>query len=49
MDGATVAKTKQAYIIGVYNATKIYKYDGKELPQSIGMWNTAVEQLANHL
>ena len=47
--GATVAKTKQAYIIGVYNTTKKYKYDGKELPQSVGMCNTAVEELANQL
>ena len=47
--GATVAKTKQAYIIGVYNTTKKYKYDGKELPQSVGMCNTVVEDLANQL
>ena len=47
--GATVAKTNQAFIIGVYNTTKKYKYDGKELPQSVGMCNTVVEELANQL
>ena len=47
--GATVAKTKQAYIIGIYNTTKKYKYDGKELPQAVGMCNTVVEDLANSL
>ena len=47
--GATVAKTNKAFIIGVYNTTKKYKYDGKELPQSVGMCNTVVEELANQL
>ena len=47
--GATVAKTNQALIIGVYNTTKKYKSDGKELPQSVGMCNTVVEDLANQL
>ena len=47
--GATVAKTNQAFIIGVYNTTKKYKQDGKELPQSVGMCNTVVEELANQL
>ena len=47
--GATVAKTKQAYIFGIYNTTQKYKYDGKEMPQSVGMCNTAVEELANSL
>ena len=47
--GATVAKTAQALIIGVYNTTKKYKQDGKELPQSVGMCNTVVEDLANQL
>ena len=47
--GATIAKTNKAYIIGVYNTSKNYKYDGKELPQSVGMCNTVVEELANHL
>ena len=47
--GATVAKTNQAYIIGVYNITKIYKYDGKEQSQCVGMCNTVVEDLANQL
>ena len=47
--GATVAKTGKALIIGVYSTTKKYKYDGKELPQSVGMCNTAVEELANQL
>ena len=47
--GATVAKTNQAYIIGVYNTTRKYKYDGKELPQCVGMCNMVVEDLANTL
>jgi profilin len=47
--GATIAKTNKAYIIGVYNTSKKYKYDGKELPQGVGMCNTVVEDLANQL
>ena len=48
--GATVAKTNQAYIIGVYNTSKNYTYDGKKiLPQGVGMCNTVVEDLANQL
>ena len=47
--GATVAKTNKAYIIGIYNTSKKYKYDGKELPQGVGMCNTVVEDLANQL
>ena len=47
--GATVAKTNQAYIIGVYNTSKMYTYDGKPLPQGVGMCNTVVEDLANQL
>ena len=31
---ATVAKTNQAFIIDVYNTTKNYKKDGKELPNA---------------
>ena len=47
--GATVAKTNKAFIIGVYNTSKIYTYDGKPLPQGVGMCNTVVEDLANQL
>ena len=47
--GATVAKTNKAYIIGVYNTSKNYTYDGKPLPQGVGMCNTVVEDLANQL
>ena len=47
--GATVAKTTQAYIIGIYNTTKKLKKDGKEQAQSVGMCNTVVEDLANQL
>ena len=47
--GATVAKTNQAFVIGVYNTTKKYKQDGKELPQCVGMFNMVVEDLANTL
>ena len=47
--GATVAKAKHAYIIGLYNTTNKYKYDRKELPQYVSKCNTAVEELANQL
>jgi len=47
--GATIAKTNQAYIIGIYSTDKNYMYDGKSLPQSVGMCNTVVEDLANQL
>ena len=47
--GATVAMTNQAFIIGVYNTSKMYTYDGKPLPQGVGMCNTVVEDLANQL
>ena len=47
--GATVAMTNQAFIIGVYNTSKMYTYDGKQLPQGVGMCNTVVEDLANQL
>ena len=48
--GATVAKTGQAFIVGVYNTGKKYKTgEGKELSQSVGMCNTVVENLAAQL
>ena len=47
--GATIAKTNQAYIIGVYSTTANYLYDGKSLPQSVGICNTMVEDLAAQL
>ena len=48
--GATVAKTNQAYIIGIYSTTANYIYDGKKsMPQSVGMCNTVVEELAKTL
>ena len=47
--GATVAKTNKCFIIGIYNTGKKYLYDGKELPQGVGMCNTVVEDLANLL
>ena len=47
--GATVAKTNQAYIIGVYSTTATYLYDGKSMPQCVGMCNTVVEELAKVL
>ena len=47
--GATVAKTNPAFIIGVYNTTKKYKKDGKEFPQTVGICNTVVEDLAAQL
>ena len=47
--GATVAKTNQAYIIGIYNTNDTYKHDGISMPQSFGMCNTVVEELAKTL
>ena len=47
--GATIAKTGKAFIIGIYNTSKKYMYDGKELPQGVGMCNTVVEDLAAKL
>ena len=47
--GATIAKTGKAYVIGVYNTSKKYKYDGKDLAQNVGMCNTVVEDLAAQL
>ena len=47
--GATIAKTRQTYVIGIYNTSKKYRYDGKELPQCAGMCNMVVEELAELL
>ena len=47
--GATVAKTNQAYVIGIYSTAATYLYDGKSMPQSVGMCNTVVEELAKTL
>ena len=47
--GATVAKTNQAYVIGIYNIYATYLYDGKSMPQCVGMCNTVVEELAKTL
>ena len=47
--GATVAKTNQAYVIGIYNIYSTYLYDGKSMPQCVGMCNTVVEELAKTL
>ena len=47
--GATIAKTNQAYIIGIYSTTTNYLYDGKPLPQNVGTCNTVVEELAKSL
>ena len=47
--GATVAKTNQAYIIGIYNTNDTYLHDGKSMPQSFVMCNTVVEELAKYL
>ena len=45
--GATIAKTNKAFVVGIYSTAKKYKTgEGKELPQSVGMCNTAVENLA---
>ena len=47
--GATIAKTNQAYIIGIYSIKVNYLYDGKPLPQNVGTCNTVVEELAKTL
>ena len=47
--GATVAKTKNYYIIGFYDTQKTFLYDGKKLPQCVGMCNTVVEETAKKL
>jgi len=47
--GATVAKTNQAYVIGIYNTNATYLYDGKAMPQCVGMCNTVVEEFAKFL
>ena len=47
--GATIAKTNQAYIIGIYSIKVNYLYDGKPLPQNVGTCNTVVEELAQNL
>ena len=47
--GATVAKTQKAYIIGIYDYNKKYSYNGRPLPQCVGMCNTVVEEYANLL
>ena len=45
--GATIAKTNKAFVVGIYSTAKKYKTgEGKELPQSVGMCNTVVENLA---
>lgn len=44
--GATVAKTQNLFIIGVYNNTQKYIYDGQIKRQCIGMCNTVVEDAA---
>ena len=45
--GATIAKTTKAFVVGIYSTAKKYKTgEGKELPQSVGMCNTVVENLA---
>ena len=47
--GATIAKTNEAYIIGIYDTNDTYKHDGISMPQSFGMCNTVVEELAKTL
>ena len=47
--GATIAKSRKLFIIGVYNNTKNYLYDGVIKKQNIGMCNTIVEDLAIYL
>ena len=44
--GAIVAKTYKAFIIGIYDTTKKYKFDGKALPQNEEVCNFVVEDLA---
>ena len=44
--GATIAKTNKLFIIGIYDNTQKYLYDGQKKRQCIGMCNTVVEDLA---
>ena len=47
--GATIAKSKKLFIVGVYNNTKSYLYDDVIKKQNIGMCNTIVEDLAIYM
>ena len=44
--GVTIAKSNKTYIIGIYNNTQKYLYDGQIKRQCIGMCNNVVEDLA---
>ena len=44
--GVTIAKSNKTYIIGIYNNTQKYLYDGQIKRQCIGMCNSVVEDLA---
>ena len=47
--GATIAKSKKLFIIGVYNNTKNCSFDDQKKKQSIGLCNNIVEDLANFM
>ena len=44
--GVTISKSNKTYIIGIYNNTQKYLYDGQIKRQCIGMCNNVVEDLA---
>ena len=47
--GVTIAKSNKTFIIGIYNNTQKYLYDGEQIKrQCIGMCNSVVEDLALH-
>ena len=44
--GVTIAKSNKTYIMGIYNNTQKYLYDGQIKKQCIGMCNNVVEDVA---
>ena len=47
--GACIAKSKLAFVVGVFATSKKMKFDGKEENQNPGMCNKVVEELAEYL
>lgn len=47
--GASVARTGQAYVIGVFNSSKQVTVNGTESPQNPGVTNLVVERLQTFL
>ena len=47
--GASIAICKNAFIIGIYNDNKYFKYDDETFPQSPSICNTIIEDAAETL